>query len=202
MARKFDELRAKMSPAARARADKRAGEMLREIRLAEARQLVGLSQKDVAAALSVNQPAVAKLEKRGDMLVSTAREYVAALGGSLRLVAQLPQSTGEPQSTVEPQPWVEIVLAGNTSPRVPEALAASLQCSRWLASHEHSNDRHTVNIVIARPEAKFVRCGVGTVRGTASATATNSTWAASAAPSSFRSNVYMHPARPEQTCHA
>lgn len=192
MARKFDELRAKMSPAARARADELAGEMLREIRLAEARQLVGLSQKDVAAALKVNQPAVAKLEKRGDMLLSTVREYVAALGGALRLVAHFPQSMGESK------PWVEIVLAGHQSVGASEALTTCLLRSQWLDSYERLNGRQMVNIIIDRPEAKFARRGLGIVRGTA----TNSRWSASAAPSNFRSNVYMQPASPEQTCNA
>jgi transcriptional regulator with XRE-family HTH domain len=48
--------------------------------LAELRKARSLSQEDVAAALTVNQPAVAKLEKRGDMHVSNLRRYIEALG--------------------------------------------------------------------------------------------------------------------------
>lgn len=58
--------------------------------LAELRRRRGLSQKDIATRTGVNQPAVSKLEKRDDTTVSTLDAYVAATGGTLRLVAHYP----------------------------------------------------------------------------------------------------------------
>ena len=72
MARKFSELRSRMSPRSRARAAARARELLAEMPLAELRRARGLSQKTLAEARGVQQPSIARLEKRTDMDVSTA----------------------------------------------------------------------------------------------------------------------------------
>ena len=64
-----------------------------------------LSQEEVAEVLTVNQPAVAKLEKRGDMHVSNLRRYIEALGGTLEISAHFNKTTvvirniGEPMTT-------------------------------------------------------------------------------------------------------
>ena len=44
----------------------------------------------MASLLDVGQDSVSRLEKRGDQLLSTLRAYVAAMGGSLQLVARFP----------------------------------------------------------------------------------------------------------------
>jgi len=62
MARKFSELRAKMSPAARARAKARARAMLAEMPLQELRLARGLSQEALAATLKVRQASISKLQ--------------------------------------------------------------------------------------------------------------------------------------------
>lgn len=49
--------------------------------LAEIRKAGELTQTDVAAALGVEQAAVSKIERRHDLLLSTLREYLAAIGG-------------------------------------------------------------------------------------------------------------------------
>jgi transcriptional regulator with XRE-family HTH domain len=59
--------------------------------LAELRQARERSQKELARALKVGQPAVAKLEKRADMYVSNLRRYIGALGGSLEIIARFPE---------------------------------------------------------------------------------------------------------------
>ena len=41
----------------------------------------------MAEALTLGQPIVAKLEKRGDMHVGNLRRYVEALGGTLEITA-------------------------------------------------------------------------------------------------------------------
>ena len=61
--------------------------------LEELRKARALSQEEVAGALAVNQPAVAKLEKRGDMHVSNLRRYVEALGGTLEITAHFDKIT-------------------------------------------------------------------------------------------------------------
>jgi len=90
MARKFSELRSRMSPRSRGRAAARAREMLAEMPLAELRRARGLSQKTLAEALGVQQPSIARLEKRTDMYVSTLRSHIEAMGGELEVVARFP----------------------------------------------------------------------------------------------------------------
>lgn len=92
MAKKFGELRAMMSPEAQARAAARAEAMLVEMQLRELRKARHVTQVEVAKAMSVEQAAVSKLERRDDMYVSTLRGYVKALGGELRLVASFPDA--------------------------------------------------------------------------------------------------------------
>jgi len=65
---------------------KREVETLRELR-----QIAGKAQVEVAAALRVKQPSVSKVEKQGDMYLSTLRGYVEAIGGELELVVRLPE---------------------------------------------------------------------------------------------------------------
>lgn len=48
----------------------------------------GLTQQQVAARLGTTQPEISKLEARSDVRLSTLRAYVAALGGTIGLVAR------------------------------------------------------------------------------------------------------------------
>lgn len=91
MARKYAELRATMSPEARRQAQAQAQAMLAEMPLNELRQARGLSQKDIAEKLHVQQPAIAKLEKRTDMYISTLRGHIEAMGGQLEVIARFPE---------------------------------------------------------------------------------------------------------------
>ena len=52
-----------------------------------------MTQKAVGDVLNVNQPAVAKLERRADMYVSNLRAYIEAMGGRLNIVAEFPQGS-------------------------------------------------------------------------------------------------------------
>jgi DNA-binding XRE family transcriptional regulator len=90
MAKKFSELRSRMSPESQARADAQAEAMLAEMPLNELRQARGLSQKTLAEILHVQQPSIAKLEKRTDMYLSTLRSHIEAMGGQLEVVARFP----------------------------------------------------------------------------------------------------------------
>jgi predicted XRE-type DNA-binding protein len=93
MARNYKELQAKMSPESRARAKAMAREMMAEMPLNELRQARGLSQKMLAEVLHVQQPAIAKLEKRTDMYISTLRSHIEAMGGQLEVVARFPDGS-------------------------------------------------------------------------------------------------------------
>lgn len=58
--------------------------------LQELRKALDLTQEEVASSLKIHQVNVSKMEKRSDIKLSTLREYVAALGGNLRLVVDFP----------------------------------------------------------------------------------------------------------------
>lgn len=90
MARKFEELRARMSPEAQERSEKKAQALLAEMPLNELRQARGLSQKMLADVLHVQQPSIAKMERRTDMYLSTLRSHIEAMGGELEVVARFP----------------------------------------------------------------------------------------------------------------
>jgi len=92
MARKFSDLRARMSPEAQARAAARAEAMLLDMQLQELRKARQVTQVDLAKAMKVEQAAISKLERRDDMYVSTLRAYIEALGGELKLVASFPDA--------------------------------------------------------------------------------------------------------------
>lgn len=90
MAKKFSELRAAMSEPARQQARRQAKAMLAEMPLNELRQARGLSQKMLAEVLHVQQPSIAKMEKRTDMYLSTLRSHIEAMGGELEVIARFP----------------------------------------------------------------------------------------------------------------
>lgn len=93
MAKKYSELRARMSPQSRARAEVKAQAMFDEMPLNELRQARGLSQKMLAEVLHVQQPSIAKIEKRTDMYLSTLRSHIEAMGGQLEVIARFPEGT-------------------------------------------------------------------------------------------------------------
>jgi hypothetical protein len=63
--------------------------------LSELRRRIGRSQAEVALAVGTTQSGVSRLERQPDMLVSTLDEYIAALGGQLRLVVEHPSVSAE-----------------------------------------------------------------------------------------------------------
>ncbi|MDR1178273.1 MAG: helix-turn-helix domain-containing protein, partial [Spirochaetaceae bacterium] len=68
-------------------------EALKELPLDELRNARGLSQKMLAEALGIQQPAVAKMEKRTDMYISTLRSHIEAMGGQLEITARFPEGS-------------------------------------------------------------------------------------------------------------
>lgn len=86
----FAELRQRMSPEALARSEVEALRLKEEMDLAEVRRAMRLSQQELAETLQVGQAAIAKIEKRADMYVSTLRRFIEAMGGELEIVARFP----------------------------------------------------------------------------------------------------------------
>ncbi|MCL2721248.1 MAG: helix-turn-helix domain-containing protein [Treponema sp.] len=90
MAKKFSELEKKMSSESREWVKQEVAKELEKMALNELRNARGLSQKVLADILHVQQPAIAKLEKRTDMYISTLRSHINAMGGDLEVIARFP----------------------------------------------------------------------------------------------------------------
>lgn len=87
----FSDLTKGFTPDRRARVNAKKEEFRAAMALHELRKARAMTQKSLGKALNVNQPAVAKLERRTDMYVSNLRAYIEAMGGKLSIVAQFPQ---------------------------------------------------------------------------------------------------------------
>ncbi len=69
----------------------RAAELIsEEMTLRDMRKALEMTQATVAEALGIKQVNVSQMEKRSDLLLSTLRKYVNAMGGELELVARFP----------------------------------------------------------------------------------------------------------------
>jgi predicted XRE-type DNA-binding protein len=90
MARKFSELRDKMSPEARADIDAWVKKELSKMPLHHLRNARAMTQTKLAELLEMDQGNVSKLEQRTDMYLSTLRSYVEAMGGELEIRAVFP----------------------------------------------------------------------------------------------------------------
>jgi len=101
MAKKFSKLRTGMSADAQAKSQAKAQAMLQEMPLHELRLARGLSQQTLAEELHVQQPAVAKLERRTDMYLSTLRNHIRAMGGELDIIARFPDGEVRIQNFAE-----------------------------------------------------------------------------------------------------
>lgn len=91
MAKNVDEIIRKLSPAQRRKVETRAAQLIaEEMTLREMRHARKLTQVRIAKTLGVTQDSVSRLEKRSDLLLSTLRKTVEAMGGNLSLVAEFP----------------------------------------------------------------------------------------------------------------
>jgi DNA-binding XRE family transcriptional regulator len=108
MARKFSELREKMSPAARAASEREFRRMVEEMPLRRLRAARELTQENLAKVLRVKQSEVSKIERRTDMYLSTLASYVKAMGGTLEIRAAFPNGEvvkiNQFESLTEPAP--------------------------------------------------------------------------------------------------
>lgn len=77
--------------ARRKRIEARAAQLVaEEMSLRELRRAHKLTQARIAETLGIGQDQVSRLEQRSDLLLSTLRGYVEAMGGRLTIVAEFP----------------------------------------------------------------------------------------------------------------
>lgn len=91
MPRNVNDIISKLSPTQRKRVETRAAQLIaEEMTLRQLRQACKLTQQKVARSLRIGQEGVSKIERRSDLLISTLRDFVQAMGGQLSLVVEFP----------------------------------------------------------------------------------------------------------------
>ncbi len=87
----LDRMIARLPVGEQAAIKKRSEELINEYEtLQEMRKARTLTQEKLAKKLGVAQVSVSRLERRSDLLLSTLRSYVEAMGGTLDLVVTFP----------------------------------------------------------------------------------------------------------------
>ncbi|MFC0308593.1 helix-turn-helix domain-containing protein [Gallibacterium trehalosifermentans] len=87
----FEQFLDEFSPEDRQDIERMTDELLLESGLSLIRQEMEISQKQLADALGISQPAVAQIEQRGNELrLSTLKRYVETMGGKLSLAIDMP----------------------------------------------------------------------------------------------------------------
>ena len=103
----LETMMADLDPERRRKIEERAAELIaEEMTLRELRKARQLTQARVAAELGISQDGVSRLEQRSDLLLSTLRKTVEAMGGSLSLIAKFPD-----------RPPVELAGIAESAPR-------------------------------------------------------------------------------------
>ena len=122
----IDRLRKELSPERKRKIAARVATILAEERsLQELRRAHKLTQKKMAEVLGVGQDSVSRLEQRSDLLISTLRGYVEAMGGKLSLVAEFPDQ--EPVILTGLAALDRVFLSGSRGAR----LAVSTPQAAW-----------------------------------------------------------------------
>ena len=126
MARSLDHVLADLPVKRRARIERRASELAT---LKDLREAVERTQKDLAERLGVGQDTISRIEQRSDILLSTLRRYVEAMGGALELVARFPDR----------QPFVIERIGPNAQARAKQRLPAKRpKATTHLTPRKHS----------------------------------------------------------------
>lgn len=147
--KKWSEIRHKATGADLERRQAAADERLQAeldahaVSLAALRRARSMTQVQLAKALGLSQPQVSRIESQTDLLLSTLRSYIEAVGGELVVMARLPGSEevelsfeevlGAPPAA-EPEPSVDLMgsAAGRSALRdfmSPKAKARSKKAS-------------------------------------------------------------------------
>ena len=91
MPRNVNDIINKLTRAQRRKGEARAAQLIaEEMTLQELRRARKMTQQKIAKSLNIGQEGVSKIERRSDLLISTLRRTVEAMGGSLSLVAEFP----------------------------------------------------------------------------------------------------------------
>lgn len=91
MTRTLDQMMKDMSPTRRRKIERRAAQLVaEEMSLREVRRAHKLTQERIGETLGIGQDQVSRLEQRSDLLISTLRSYIEAMGGTLTLLAEFP----------------------------------------------------------------------------------------------------------------
>jgi hypothetical protein len=73
---------------------KRANQLIEEeMTLRDLRLALEKTQAEMSLKLHIKQDGVSRLEHRSDMLLSTLKKYINAMGGTLKLTAEFPNRT-------------------------------------------------------------------------------------------------------------
>ena len=91
MAKTLNEMLAELPPERRSRVHARTQELIaEEMTLSELRKVMGKTQTQLARLTGKPQATISRMEQQSDMLISTLDQVVGALGGRVRIVAELP----------------------------------------------------------------------------------------------------------------
>lgn len=91
MTKKLEEVMDALPKHRRDKIEHRGEEVLNEyLTLEELRKAQALTQKELAQKLDINQENISRMEKRSDMMLSTLRNHVRAMGGELSITVKFP----------------------------------------------------------------------------------------------------------------
>tara|TARA_B100001146_G_C16063206_1_gene383068 strand:+ start:70 stop:396 length:327 start_codon:yes stop_codon:yes gene_type:complete len=91
MAKNVDDIIANLPKERQKRIEKRGQELIEEYEtLQQLRSAQELTQVEMSKKLNLKQQSISKLEKRSDMMLSTLRGYVEAMGGTLDITVSFP----------------------------------------------------------------------------------------------------------------
>lgn len=91
MAKTLREKMKTLNPERQKKVEARAAHLIAEEQtLRDLRRALYLTQERMAELLKIRQDNVSRIEQRTDLLISTLRSYVEAMGGKLHLVAEFP----------------------------------------------------------------------------------------------------------------
>ncbi len=87
----IDDKIKKLGASQRKKVEARAAQLIaEEMTLRDLRRARKLTQVRVAKTLGITQDSVSRLEHRSDLLLSTLRKTIEAMGGNLTIVAEFP----------------------------------------------------------------------------------------------------------------
>jgi transcriptional regulator with XRE-family HTH domain len=93
MGKTLREKLAELSPEDRKEVEQLTSELIAsEMTRQELRQARKITQKQIAECLRIDQGNVSRIEQRTDLMLSTLRKYVQAMGGDLQIFAVFPDS--------------------------------------------------------------------------------------------------------------